>query len=595
MLQPDNRSESYSPPTEEFVVVNDRPVPPQGSRAWMIQRRRFQISLLEFGKQAFELFQGVPYVHGKHIEVLTKYLEALAKKKIKNLLVGIPPSHSKSSWLNVILPVWVWTNNPKARFACYCYDETLGKRDHFACRDLIKSSWFQHYFPEVQLKFGSINSEQFELESGGWRLRSQPGAGMSTGLHPDYKLIDDPCNREMAESKANRESLSRWFFETMPTRGIGRDAVTALSMQPFHVDDVSQEVVRQHKNMLAQYGESPWHQVFLPLRYDPEHPMVDTGYGGDWRSEEGELLWPEFVDETKAVSLERALGPHASQAQLQLQPKRRDGAVFKLSCILDIGPDNPLPDPDQFDCVVRAWDRAATPAEDNPNACYTAGVLLGRVGKRKFYVLDVWRKQIGWEDVEATIEMICKIDEERYGYDKLKTYFEREPGSAGKQVAEILIERLRGHRIYAASTKGRNKIARADGVTTAISRREVTVVRAPWFGDFMEELSAFGRSSNQLDMDQGDALALAYNEMVNPSEKDDSISTPDPNAKPSEVRSAQDRCKNPNCNRPSFTSDGYCCGCCREAVISKSKDEVVHELLCNGLYRDWFVRQKSGG
>jgi hypothetical protein len=266
--------------------------------------------MLEFGREAFSIFQGVPYVHGKHAELLARYLEGFVSKKVRNLLINIPPSHSKSSWTNVIMPAFAWTSDPKLRFAHYTYNDTLGKRDSGWCRDLVGSGWYQHYFPEVTVRFGLNKIESWGNEQGGTRITAQPGAGMSTGGHPDYIVVDDPCSREMAESETEREKLDGWLFETMPSRGIARDAGMLVSMQCFHPDDISAKVKQKHKNLIEEHGKSPWHIVVLPGRYDPELAMVDTGYGGDWRTEPGELLWPELMNEERMTKLEQDIGAH---------------------------------------------------------------------------------------------------------------------------------------------------------------------------------------------------------------------------------------------------------------------------------------------
>lgn len=574
-------------PQLDSVQNGDVIVYAKGTPYYEFRRRELQVSMLEFGKESFQIFQGVPYIHGKHAELMASYLEGFVAKKVRNLLFNVPPSHSKSSWTNVIMPAWAWSTNATLRFAHYTYNDKLGKRDSDWCRDLVKSGWYQHYFPEVQIKFGKDSIESWGLVQGGTRIVTQPGAGMSTGGHPDYIVVDDPCDREGAESENQREALENWLFETMPSRGIARDAGMLVSMQAFHPDDISQRIKAKHAALMAEFGVSPWHLVILPGRFDPALKMVDSGYGGDWRTVPGELLWPELMNEERMSKLERDIGLHATEAQIQQNPKRRDGDVFKVSQLLEVSPDNPLPAPNEFDEVVRAWDRAATEG----GGCYTAGVLLGRKGRRVF-ILDVYRKQVGWEEVEAIIELYLKLDEEKYGFDRLKTYFEREGGSSGKQVADIMVRRLRGHRIYAVGTKGRSKLARADGVTTAISRREVTIVRGPWYSAFIEELSAFGRAANELDKDQVDALALAYNEMVLPSVSTQTFGTGDPDNDKLIASSSEPMCFNPKCNRPAWEESGYCCQCCEKA--HKEKREITHLPICNGRSTDWFARKRSG-
>jgi phage terminase large subunit-like protein len=77
-----------------------------------------------------------------------------------------------------------------------------------------------------------------------------------------------------------------------------------------------------------------------------------------------------------------------------------------------------------------------------------------------------------------------------------------------------MIDRLRGHAIYDVSPQGKNKATRAEPLTIAITRREVSCVRAPWFGEFMDELADFSREDDSGYKDQVDALSQAVSQML---------------------------------------------------------------------------------
>src|SRR6266576_5882140 len=66
-------------------------------------------SLYEFVKAAWHVIEpGTPFVDGFHIEAICLHLEMVTQRKIKRLLVNMPPRHAKSSIISVLWRVWSW-------------------------------------------------------------------------------------------------------------------------------------------------------------------------------------------------------------------------------------------------------------------------------------------------------------------------------------------------------------------------------------------------------------------------------------------------------------------------------------------------------
>jgi predicted phage terminase large subunit-like protein len=74
-----------------------------------------------------------------------------------------------------------------------------------------------------------------------------------------------------------------------------------------------------------------WDKLIMPARFEPEHPTATTTSIGwkDWRTEEGELLWPERFGETELRTLETEIGgSYNVAAQLQQRPSPEHGGIF---------------------------------------------------------------------------------------------------------------------------------------------------------------------------------------------------------------------------------------------------------------------------
>src|SRR5262245_44680679 len=60
------------------------------------ERHAAEDSLYEFVRQAWSHIESAPFIDGKHIECVCDHLEAVSRGEVENLLVTIPPGHSKS-------------------------------------------------------------------------------------------------------------------------------------------------------------------------------------------------------------------------------------------------------------------------------------------------------------------------------------------------------------------------------------------------------------------------------------------------------------------------------------------------------------------
>lgn len=552
-------------------------------------------SFADFVREATPIVYGVNYVHGRHIDVITNHMTGVSHGEIKRLLVNVPPSTNKSALTSVLFPAWVWTWNRSASFAYYSYSEKLALRDASLCRELIKSSWYQRYWPEVQLVRGEAEKGFYRIEGGGWRFSSSVGS-LATGLHPSMAIvIDDAQSRDQVDSKVNRDWVKEWYFGTMSTRGIGHDVAHVISQQRLHVDDLSGHVIEFMKQLDRENEENPWYHVMLPMRFDSTNTMRNLGYGADWRTEEGELLYPEKLSERIVRGVERALGSYGKASQLQQKPVVRDGQVFQVSKLKFISKDEL---PRNMTRWYRGWDRANT--EDG--GCFTAGVLIGEqriqygsgneaIVEYRYYIVHVYRKQIDGNSVEMEIKKHCLLDEEVRGFGKLRTFVEEEPGSSGPKVAQDTVRRLRGHRVYSVKAS-KSKEERAELLAKAIEYGEVYVLLDDWTAEYVAELEKFPGGKYA---DQVDATVVAFNEFVAPSVKiTGSAAVADQTSKGLPLTSGADipKCKSEGCKRPAWENE-YCCPCCEEASLrGLANQDVSHLPICNGRFTDWFAKQR---
>ncbi len=172
--------------------------------------------------------------------------------------------------------------------------------------------------------------------------------------------------------------------------------------------------------------------------------------------------------------------------------------------------------PGDVDAWIRYWDKAGT---EGGSGAQSAGVLMGRypvgmdpVTKEPFYkyiIADVITGRWSTHMREKTIKETAAQDAQLAA--PVKTYVEREPGSGGKESAEMTIMRLKDYDVHEDLVTG-PKLVRAGPFSAQCEAGNVSVVRAPWTEAYRSEHHRFdGRKGL---MDQVDSSGGAYNKLV---------------------------------------------------------------------------------
>jgi len=174
------------------------------------------------------------------------------------------------------------------------------------------------------------------------------------------------------------------------------------------------------------------------------------------------------------------------------------GAVFNRDWfeVVDSVPDGGI--------TIRFWDLAATAAELNKDACYTAGVKMRFVGG-KFYVLSLLMGQLSPPEGDRLIYNTAQQDG-RW----VLIRWELEGGSAGKRDEHHLQQMLRGYDTAGVRPLG-DKVTRAKPLATDAMEGHVKILRGNWNDQFLDCLSGFPKGKI---IDPVDAATGAYAAIV---------------------------------------------------------------------------------
>jgi len=488
---------------------------------------------------------GRKFVSGYAVDAICDHLQAVTEGHLRKLLINVPPGCMKSLTTCVLWPAWEWGpyNRPDYRYVCASYSDALTVRDNRRTRLVINSEEYQSRWGQRFNLVGDQNAKtKFETDKRGFKIATSV-RGLGTGERGDRVIVDDPHNVKDGESEAKREESLAWFTETMPTRV--NDAETAafvVIMQRVHERDVSglilaNELGYEHLMLPMEYEARRKCYIRVPLQYmgppeeqkkvevvfnprerlwqKEEHlprtpdgdPMFDVQelkhdamYPGDWREEEGQLLWPErfserYLEKDLKPSLRAWGGGYAEAGQLQQSPIPRGGGMFNRDDFKFIDASEVK---DLRGKVCRGWDLAAS---DGQTAAYTAGVKAIIDQHGRFIILDAVRERKLAHGVKQLIKTCAEADGKPVEVD-----IPQDPGQAGKAQKADLAAWLHGWTVRFSPESG-DKVTRATPVSAQAEAGNMYLVRAPWNDAFITELCVFPNGQFK---DQTDATSRAY-------------------------------------------------------------------------------------
>ncbi len=411
---------------------------------------------------------GTTFVPGKHIDLICDHLEACARGKLKQLIINIPPRHMKSLLVSVLWPAWVWTYWPSSRWLSASYAHALAVRDTVKARRVIQSPWYQGRWGHVfQMTRDQNVKSRYENDRGGHRIATSVDSAV-TGEGGEFILVDDPHQAKQVTSETSRESVRDWWDHAMSTRQndvhVGAKVVV---MQRLHKGDLT--------GHLLEKGD--WEHLMLPAEYEPAR-KCQTSVGEDWRTIEGELLWPAKKDRKEIEGLKRDLGAYGSAGQLQQRPSPAEGGIFKrhwwrfYDAIGDV------------DEVIHSWDMAFKATNDS---AYVVGQTWARIGA-SYYLVWQLREKLTFTESIAGVQQLAQMNP-RYSAILI------EDKANGPAIIDALRRTVPG--ILPIEPDG-SKEARAHATSPTVEAGNVYLPSprlAPWINDFVEEFANFPNSA----------------------------------------------------------------------------------------------------
>lgn len=436
----------------------------------------------------FVLYVDDNYRMNWHHRLLCDYLDKLACKEIRRLMVFMPPRHGKSELVSRKFPAYLLGRNPDTSIISCSYSADLASRMNRDVQRLIDSERYLELFPDAQLsnqhtrRFYETrytrNNNMFEVVDKKGTYRSSGVGGGITGMGGEYIIIDDPVkNREDADSATMREKVYDWYTSTLYTR-LEKDGCILLTLTRWHEDDLAGKLLKA-----AQEGADRWTILELPAvcEYPPKPYDV---------RQEGEALWKWKYDEEALEKMKVTVGSRDWEALYQQHPTPGEGGTFKREWwnyykVL----------PDGLYDFVQSWDCTFKDAQSSD---YVVGQVWARKGSSR-YLLDQVRGRMSFTETLRAIRSLSA----KWPQAIRKLVEDKANGTA---VIDVLRKEIPG--LIPVEPEG-GKIVRANAVTAVAEAGNVYLPDpsiAPWVHDFVEEHAVFPNGAND---DQVDAQTQA--------------------------------------------------------------------------------------
>ncbi len=441
-----------------------------------------------------------------HIKYLCNELQKvmelvfLSQPKEYDLAINIPPGETKSTICSIMLVPWCWTRMPTLQYIGGSHQKELSVDFGRKSRDIVWSDKYQACFPEIKLRKDQSGKTYHQNTKGGWRYATSTGGGV-IGFHGHVIGVDDPIDPRKAVSEVELKSANNWMKDTLSQRKVDQAKTpTILIMQRLHQDDPTADMVSRAKatqKLAILDGEKD-----APLQI--KHICLPAEKSKDIKPKFLRKYYKDGLMDVqrlgrKVLREKKTGGEYFYAGQMMQNPIPAGGGMFKTERIMI-----DVPEKDGMIQIVRFWDKAGTAG----GGAFSAGVKMGVDRKKRYWILDVARGQWSSEVREANIKQTAEID----GRDVI-IGIEQEPGSGGKQSAELTVKNLAGWvvKVDKPGGSGSSKELRAYSFSVQVNIGNVSMVRGEWNAPLISELKFWPFSKYK---DQGDGCSGAFNELT---------------------------------------------------------------------------------
>ena len=420
---------------------------------------RAKNNFLDFVKAVWPEFIG-----GYHHKKIAEKFELLKDKKLKRLIVNMPPRHTKSEFASYLLPAWIMGHAPKTKIIQATHTGELAFRFGRKVRNLMNHEDYKRVFTDVELSQDSQAAGRWETNYGGEYFATGVG-GAITGRGADLLIIDDPHSEQDALSETAFDNAYEWYTSG-PRQRLQPGGVIVIVMTRWSTKDLTGKLI----NAQTEIKADQWDVIEFPAIF----PKT------------GNPIWPEFWKKDELLSVKASLNEQKWQAQWQQSPTSEEGSIIKREWWMKWESQTP---PNNIQHIIQSYDTAYSKKETaDYSAITTWGVFTSEAdGKVYLILLDAIKGR--WDFPELKRKALAKYKE----YEPETIIIE------AKASGLPLTHELRQVGIPVTNftpSKGNDKHVRVNAVAPVFEAGQVWVPDERWAQEVIEECAAFPFGDN---------------------------------------------------------------------------------------------------
>ncbi|MCC8036185.1 MAG: phage terminase large subunit [Rikenellaceae bacterium] len=260
-------------------------------------------------------------------------LERFAQRRLRRLIVSIPPQHGKSLGSSVLLPAYMLGLCPDLKITIASYNATLASRFNKRAQRIMDSEPYAAMFPATRIRPLTSRSDSVrtashvEVEGHDGELVSVGREGSLTGNDVDIFILDDLYKDAIeANSPLIRDNCWEWYISVVRTR-LHNDSSELIVFTRWHEEDLIGTILSKERYIVPesflQIDQAPadtWVVLNMEALKDSPPTVLDP-------REPGEPLWPARHD-AELLAGKKALDPIRFECMYQGKPSASEGLLY---------------------------------------------------------------------------------------------------------------------------------------------------------------------------------------------------------------------------------------------------------------------------
>ena len=418
------------------------------------------------------------FISGYHHKKIAEKFQQLKDKKLKRLIVNMPPRHTKSEFASYLLPAWIMGHAPKTKIIQATHTGELAFRFGRKVRNLMDHEDYKRVFTNVELSQDSKAAGRWETNHGGEYFATGVG-GAITGRGAALLIIDDPHSEHDALEEPAFDNAYEWYTSG-PRQRLQPGGIIVIVMTRWSTKDLTGRLVGAQKEIKADQ----WEIIEFPAIFPNS----------------GNPIWPEYWKKDELLSVKASLNEQKWQAQWQQAPTSEEGSIIKREWWMKWESKTP---PNNIQHIIQSYDTAYSKKETaDYSAITTWGVFTSEAdGKVYLILLDAVKGR--WEFPELKRKSLAKYKQ----YEPETIIIE------AKASGLPLTHELRQVGIPVTNftpSKGNDKHVRVNAVAPVFEAGQVWVPDERWAQEVIEECAAFPFGDNDDYVDSTTQAVLRF-------------------------------------------------------------------------------------